>query len=85
MDRIKKWLSSFVVTLALIFLWLFKRERSKREAVEKELEASKQAMNAANKTLDAIEVKKDVENLNQRDPRPLNDRLHVKGYLRNKP
>lgn len=85
MNQIKKGLSSLIITVALIFLWLFKREKSKRGAVEKELEASKLAMNAANKTLDAIEVKKDVENLNQRDPRPLNDRLRDKGYLRNKP
>ena len=84
MGQIKKWLSSLVVTLALIFLWLFKREQSKREAVEKELEASQIAMSAANKTLYAIEVKKDVENLNKRDPRLLNDRLRDKGYLRNK-
>ena len=83
--RIKKWLSSFAVALSVIFLWFFKREQSKREAVEKELEASKSANRAAKETLNAIEVKKDVESINQRDPRNINDRLHDKGYLRNKP
>lgn len=83
MNRIKNWFSSLVVTLPLIFLWLFKREQSKREALEKELEASKNANKAAKETLNAIEVKRDVENINQRDPRNINDRLRDKGYLRN--
>ena len=85
MSRIKKWFSSLGITLAFVFLWLFKRERSKREAIEKELEASHNANRAAKETLNAIEVKKDVESINQRDPRHINDRLHDKGYLRNDP
>lgn len=82
MDRIKKWLSSFVVTLALIFLWLFKREQSKREAVENELEASQLENSAAKINEKALEIKRNVKNSNIRDPSDRIERMRSKGHLR---
>lgn len=82
MDRIKKWLSSFVVTLALIFLWLFKREQSRREAVESELEVSQLENSAAKINEKALEIKRDVKNSNIRDPGDRIERMRSKGHLR---
>lgn len=83
MNKLKYIISSIISALAFLFYLLFKREQSKREDTEKALEASKIAHSAAQKTLKAIEVKKDVESINKRDSRDIDDRLHDKGYLRN--
>lgn len=85
MNKLKYILSSIISALAFLFYLLFKREQSKREDTEKALEASKIANSAAQKTLEAIEVKKDVESINKRDDRSIDERLHDKGYLRNDP
>lgn len=85
MNKIKSIFSFVLSALLFVFYFLFQREQSKREAVEKELEANKIENSAAKETLKAIEVKKDVENRNQRDPRTIDKRLHDKGYLRNDP
>lgn len=85
MNKIKSIFSFALSALLFIFYFLFQREQSKREAVEKELEASKIESSAVKETLKAIEVKKDVENRNKRDPRNIDERLHDKGYLRNNP
>lgn len=82
MGRIKKWLSSLCVMLALIFLWLFKREQSKRESVEQELDASQLANSAAKVNEKALEIKRDVKNSNIRDPSDRIERMRSKGHLR---
>lgn len=85
MKKIKSVLTSIGLLIAILFGVLFKREQSKREATEKALEVSQIENSAARKTLKAIEVKRDVENRNQRDPSDIDKRLHDKGYLRNDP
>ena len=85
MNKIKSIFNFVLSGLLFIFYFLFQREQSKREAAEKALEASKIENSAAKKTLKAIEVKRDVENRNQRDPSDIDKRLHDKGYLRNDP
>ncbi|UNM95506.1 DUF2681 domain-containing protein [Ignatzschineria rhizosphaerae] len=85
MKNIKQLLGFVLSALSFVFYLLLQREQSKRESVEKELEASKMQNSAAKETLKAIEVKKDVENRNKRDPRDTDERLHDKGYLRDKP
>lgn len=82
MNRIKNWFSSLVVTLSLVFLWLFKREQSKREALEKELEASQLENSAARANEKALEIKQDVKNSNIRNPSDRIERMRHKGHLR---
>ncbi|UNM96728.1 hypothetical protein MMG00_02415 [Ignatzschineria rhizosphaerae] len=78
----KKWLSSLAFALSVVFLWLFKREQSKREAVEKELEASQLENSAAKVNEKALEIKRDVKNNNIRDPSDRVERMRRKGHLR---
>lgn len=85
MNKIKSIFSFVLSGLIFIFYFFFQREQSKRETVEKALEVSKIENSAAKKTLKAIEVKRDVENRNQRDPSDIDKRLLDKGYLRNNP
>lgn len=85
MNKIKSIFSFVLSCLIFIFYFFFQREQSKRETVEKALEVSKIENSAAKKTLKAIEVKRDVENRNQRDPSDIDKRLLDKGYLRNNP
>lgn len=78
----KKWLSSLAFALSVVFLWLFKREQSKRGATEKELEASQLENSAAKANEKALEIKRDVKNNNIRDPSDRVERMRRKGHLR---
>lgn len=82
MGRMKKWLSSLAFALSVVFLWFFKREQSKREAVEKELEVSQLENSAAKANEKALEIKRDVKNNNIRDPSDRVERMRRKGHLR---
>lgn len=82
MERLKKWLSSLLVTIVLIFLFLFKREQLKRKNAERELEVSQLKNSAAKANQQAQEIKRDVKNNNIRDPSDRIERMRKKGQLR---
>ena len=82
MERLKKWLSSLLVTIVLIFLFLFKREQLKRKNAEKALEVSQLKNSAAKANQQAQEIKRDVKNNNIRDPSDRIERMRKKGQLR---
>lgn len=82
MERLKKWLSSLLVTIVLIFLFLFKREQLKRKNAEKALAVSQLKNSAAKANQQAQEIKRDVKNKNIRDPNDRIERMRKKGQLR---
>ena len=82
MKNIKSLLTSAGLFFALLFGLLFKREQSKREQAEKELEASKLANEADKATKQALEIKRDVKTNNIHNSGDRIERMRGKGYLR---
>lgn len=82
MKKIKSLLTSAGLFFALLFGLLFKREQSKREQAEKELEASRLANRANEATKQALEIKRDVKTNNIHNSSDRIERMRNKGYLR---
>ena len=82
MGKIKSLLTSAGLFFALLFGLLFKREQSKREQAEKELEVSRQQIQSAEKTAKILKEKRDAQIRNSLDERTVTERMRDKGYLR---
>lgn len=79
MDKIKRWVGVIIGLIALIFYYLFKTERAKREELERERDSLESYVDS---NREAVRVKNEIRRDNASNSRDVIERVRDKGYLR---